>query len=349
MAEKLQSKRIAWIDNARAFSILFIVIGHTIADGILHSYVFSFHVPIFFFLSGVTFSTKKSPLEFVKDKFKRLLIPYWIFSLISIFIYIFLGNAVLQNSDSNREMLTVKECLLGMLWGTRNSGWMDWNRPLWFLPCLFVLLVAVYFIKKFLMKDSEKMYPLWIFLIISIVLFFVMRFNNWTPLLPFGILQALNALPFFIAGIITKKILYSKKTDLKIHIAIKLLLSIAFIAAGAYVNTLNSEVVSFAADHFGISWIYMLSAVLSIIGWCLLSSTFELKFVGYVGRNTMPILLMHKFPILFFSFIPFMDADKNDFIGLAVAVMSLIMCVAVGELIKKICPFIIGEKKKSVS
>lgn len=54
-------ERIFAFDAAKAIGIFFIVIGHVFHDqGIYAQYVYSFHVPLFFFLTGVTFSRGKN-------------------------------------------------------------------------------------------------------------------------------------------------------------------------------------------------------------------------------------------------------------------------------------------------
>ena len=51
--------RLNWIDWAKALAIIFVVYGHTPAEkgDFLHNYITSFHMPLFFFISG--FLTKK--------------------------------------------------------------------------------------------------------------------------------------------------------------------------------------------------------------------------------------------------------------------------------------------------
>ena len=83
-----KKERIAWIDIAKAIAIFFIVLGHQLPSGPLCGYLYSFHVPLFFFLSGLTFNTAKEPKKFFREKAKRILIPYFIFSSISIGFYI---------------------------------------------------------------------------------------------------------------------------------------------------------------------------------------------------------------------------------------------------------------------
>ena len=46
--------RIEWIDFAKGLTILLVVVGHTISNGLIRGSIFSFHMPLFFFLSGIT-------------------------------------------------------------------------------------------------------------------------------------------------------------------------------------------------------------------------------------------------------------------------------------------------------
>lgn len=68
--------RLEWIDIAKGFACLLVIVGHTISpDSTLYRYIFSFHMPLFFILAGYTFKPKPlAPL--VTSSAKRLLIPY---------------------------------------------------------------------------------------------------------------------------------------------------------------------------------------------------------------------------------------------------------------------------------
>lgn len=54
-------ERIKWVDTAKAIGIAAIVLGHTVGESPLKTYVYSFHIPLFFFLSGATFRVKGNP------------------------------------------------------------------------------------------------------------------------------------------------------------------------------------------------------------------------------------------------------------------------------------------------
>lgn len=47
-----RKERIAWIDCAKGIAILLVIVGHTVYDPRIRGAIFSFHMPLFFMLSG---------------------------------------------------------------------------------------------------------------------------------------------------------------------------------------------------------------------------------------------------------------------------------------------------------
>lgn len=56
-------ERIKWIDILRAIAIIFVVVGHTLTEGEVQTYFYSFHIPLFFFISGMLLKIKKKNLQ----------------------------------------------------------------------------------------------------------------------------------------------------------------------------------------------------------------------------------------------------------------------------------------------
>lgn len=76
--------RVKWIDYAKGITMLLVIIGHTISDDLIRGMIFSFHMPLFFMLSCVTyrFSLDKGELKAkTRKSFMHLIIP-----VISIFL-----------------------------------------------------------------------------------------------------------------------------------------------------------------------------------------------------------------------------------------------------------------------
>src|SRR5512140_3521698 len=75
----LMPKRIEYIDIARGIGILLVVLGHNdfaAFSPFFHQVIYSFHIPLFFFLSGYFINTAISFFEYSRRRFHAVLKPY---------------------------------------------------------------------------------------------------------------------------------------------------------------------------------------------------------------------------------------------------------------------------------
>ncbi|MCI9344904.1 MAG: acyltransferase [Lachnospiraceae bacterium] len=118
----------------------------------LAGWVYGFHMPLFFMLSGAVLALK--PLgafdDFVKSKIERLLIPYFVWGWLFMLPIKRLGN--FYNQDS------LLSALKGFL-GGEDSG------HLWFLTALFWCMIIFYLMKKVLEKIEVSSNFLLLFLV----------------------------------------------------------------------------------------------------------------------------------------------------------------------------------------
>src|SRR5689334_13215025 len=126
-----RDSRMLTIDVARGLGILLVVLGHNVAfresSRELYEAIYLFHMPLFFFLSGVTFRWT-SPGEALKKRARALLVPYFMMGAIAVLL-------TAQSGDLARMI----EEFRGVLYGT---GHTIRFVPLWFLPCLFLVSVS---------------------------------------------------------------------------------------------------------------------------------------------------------------------------------------------------------------
>lgn len=87
--------RLVHFDIAKAIAIILVVIGHYYPENApgwylaLHSWIYTFHMPLFMFASGyiyLSFKKDEGYFTFIKKKFRRLFVPYIIVSMIIISI-----------------------------------------------------------------------------------------------------------------------------------------------------------------------------------------------------------------------------------------------------------------------
>lgn len=79
----MNNNRVAYLDIAKFLGIACVVIGHisspveaNVMFDAIHNFVYQFHIPLFFFLSGIFYRKRESFFVFLKSKTKRLYIPY---------------------------------------------------------------------------------------------------------------------------------------------------------------------------------------------------------------------------------------------------------------------------------
>lgn len=91
------TKRVNFIDISRGISIILMIIGHVVPYiSLERRIIFSFHMPIFVFISGYFFSYRKSYKELFFS-FRKIIVPYLLtlgtFSLIQFFLT---GGSILE-------------------------------------------------------------------------------------------------------------------------------------------------------------------------------------------------------------------------------------------------------------
>lgn len=123
------SERNTLIDIAKGLGIILVVLGHNwmIAHehGLLFRLVFSFHMPLFFFLSGIFLTESEGLIRFVRTRADGLLKPYFV---------VLAAWGVARICVAKIPALAY---FVGVLYATGNT--IEWV-PLWFLPHLFLSL-----------------------------------------------------------------------------------------------------------------------------------------------------------------------------------------------------------------
>ena len=134
------SKRIEFIDIAKGIGILLVVMGHNdfaLVSPFLYKFIYAFHMPLFFFVSGMFFKSEVPFLKLLRRRFDTLLKPY-----IAIILIIFFMT--LSFTKVNFDISTAR--VIKAIYA--NGHYIDWVQ-LWFLPHLFALNIFAYLFYKF--------------------------------------------------------------------------------------------------------------------------------------------------------------------------------------------------------
>ena len=114
-------------DIMKGLGIICMILGHIPVGGITQQVIYSFHMPMFFFISGYFFSRKNTFLEFIRGKFLTILLPAF-FTIGILLLYRVLAHLLIGTE------LVLFSHIIG---------------PLWFLFALFWGVVILYFITNF--------------------------------------------------------------------------------------------------------------------------------------------------------------------------------------------------------
>lgn len=134
----MNKQRLDYLDMAKGIGILFVLIGHLQGDPYytyspyiqpLCIYIFAFHMPMFFIVSGILMAIKHTDNKPIKEtigkRFKGIMIPYFWFS----FFYLLVVVWALIVGDIQVQTLYLN------LWYVLSGYGMN---VLWFLPALFL-------------------------------------------------------------------------------------------------------------------------------------------------------------------------------------------------------------------
>lgn len=342
-----QAERIGWIDTLRAFAVFAIVLGHTLRNAtVVYPWLYSFHVPLCVLTSGIVFHVGQKKFgTFLKEKFRALMIPYYCFALISIVIYAILGSKMEKTVGGGYDVSPLQS-VIGMLYANSGTGLMRWNMPLWYIPMIFVLLLMAFWI--FRSKDNLK-WNITVFLLSALVAFILYE-KIRLPNLPFGLETAIYMFPFFALG----KVIGSVKSELtEENTLVKIAVTVGCLAVGTFMTIGNGQV-SYNADSYGTHGFgyFLVMAGMLCVGFVSLAMCFPngVTPINYIGRNTVGIMVMHKFPILFFvGLFPISKKLIGTYplvVSIMVAILSIGMCLAVSEVIYRVCPIVLGRRKR---
>ncbi len=349
---KLKKERIEWIDIARALTMFCVIVGHISPIGDIHTFMYSFHVPAFFFLSGIVTSCKGSFLQHTSKKIRTIMLPYYFFGIAAIAVYLLLGHLIPQSS-----MLSLKDCAYGLLYGSAKTDCMKFNLHLWFLPVLFVMNIIIYPIRRIAGKLGKPGAVMCVAAVISLVvsaLIFTYKPLNYFPL---GADTAVRLFPFFVAGnaascfeSIMKPCKKSAISATLYSVASVVLFTLT--AALAKLNEMKTAEgfhVNYFRDYYGNRLLFWITAIAGIAAVIAVSKLIPpVKPLTYVGQKTLAILVMQKFPIMLFNtVIPFTAAliDNSNAIAITVlSVVTLICCLAVNLFAERFLPFVYGKR-----
>lgn len=266
------ANRDATFDIMKGIAILAMVIGHCPIPDVLEKFIFVWHMPLFFLVSGYFYSPKEKK-EYVRKNARQLVLPYVVTSLVLIFIggtkELIIGKGTTQN--------TIIAALIGN--GTiNNPTFSEYSiGAIWFLLAMFWCR-CIYNILYIRLSE-----PIFGVTIVSAAV--IATYLGSLVYVPTDLLEGIEAMLFFYIG--NKAHSYNildRKTNIVFYITVVLLVALSIYAGS----------MSMVRCYYGYWPINYLAAigmtmVLYYISKCIVTN----RFLAWCGRVSMVILCVH--------------------------------------------------------
>ena len=290
---QLSSQRNRVIDAAKGIGILLVIFGHLNSySTTLQVITYSFHIPLFYVLSGMMFRREKYPTfgAFFKKRFRTLIIPYLFFSFISFPIWSLMA---IYPMGFTRENVSQIPSYFVQIFIAQNSGTVC-NTPLWFVPNLFVIECIYYFISDI---KSRNLHWLTVLVLVAAGWF---TESAYCPVdfsfLPWNISSALFAQGFYAIGNHFPKLLTDPVPTLekKSRIGSRLLVVVICFSLLVPLALYNGGV-SFGRRDLENGFVFYATGLLGTVGTLSLAALLQSSWLlNYCGRNSFCIMSTHK-------------------------------------------------------
>ena len=281
MMNKNLTNRIQWVDTAKGIGLLCVILGHLNVP-YLATWIYTFHMPLFFFLSGVVFSGRKYNFrDFLVRKITSLIVPYFT-----------LGGGIL-----------LVHCLICTIEGAPGTVYLDMLKnfiiqkhfwTVWFLACLFLVEILYYGLDSLCSKRPVLATSV----SAMICIFGLLRYRLGRGSLPWNLDVAFVAQFFFHVGFQLKKSQHLLDKVEKMNALGRVVCALSALLLNAATGLLcirfSGESMDMSIGMYGNEVLTILSAFSGIVAIILLSQMFSHKWVTYLGQNTMVIFGWHS-------------------------------------------------------
>jgi len=324
-------ERQYWVDIAKSIGIYLIVFGHLPTSDFLVNFLWTFHVPLFFFISGFL-NKSGSPEAFLKRLTFRLVIPYISIYLTTVLLVVAFGDRFYVATVN-----TVGEMLFGIFWGSQTyEGFV--NVVLWFLPALAI----VELIFNLLIQKTK-----WLYIPFLVTSIYIYQTGNYDLFLSIDL--ALLGLNYYIIGIYARKynfVQFFREVSLWILVLVFMVL-FAFTLLFAYYGNVwytgSFYPISLVGGIIGNGMVVSLSVLIE-------RTTKQQDFIIFISSNTLFIFCFHMFSNSFaVELMEKMGFQESVRSSLITALLSILMLIPFIPLTRRFFPQILGVRRKSIT
>lgn len=366
-------KRLLFIDMARLYGVALVYYGHFIesymkagssAAAMHYKFIYSFHMPLFFLLSGYIAKKHVGNTSFqawLKQQMASRLVPYLFLSLLLIIPTFWITGFTVGLS------LPSVEGYVKGIGATILAGFPYFNIPTWFLICLFVVEIFHYVTSRFLSSNARILVIALGFYIFGSLLAWNAGFMRPTNILSphgkiypyFMILEAFTGYAIYLIGVYLRRnnVLAGSASPLILAVSSFTCLVLVFLTfdlnKGMFLIPFYDAVILVASSH-GNPILFPLTAVLgSLLIVIIAKMTTRIRFLCYLGGNTVVIfglngVFYHLVNDRLASYLILLHGNDgiNIFLcGLAVSLVSMSLTVPFVFFFNRFCPQLIGKPK----
>lgn len=281
----MEKNRLNWIDIAKGICMIAVFLGHLGVEKL--GFVYSFHLTVFFILSGFTMKKAKLSAAYLKNKFGRLMASY--FTTCFFVTVVEAGTLILKRELTHFAFTQlVYNNLLRTFFASgtfENMGETYFGRnigAIWFLPAMFFAILFTQIILN--ITDNKKLQATF-----SIGIAVIGCISSKAVWLPFSIQSAMLAVPFILTGIYIRE--YNILDKIKpIHYLGFLLIFIAGCLTG---KAQVFYIVVCALGDWIITPVCAFASSFLILG--ISKKINKFKPLEYIGKNSMIYLCVHLF------------------------------------------------------
>ncbi|WP_421550376.1 acyltransferase family protein [Kluyvera intermedia] len=264
----MKTEHLDYIDTAKGIGIILVLIGHIFPRESV-DFIYLFHMPLFFFISGYLLSPK-APDYFTIKKLKSLIVPYVSFLFFILLLNTFISLAL----EHITVMETIKLYIKAIYGGALLKG--DFGAY-WFVTTLFISIVALNFLITKLRRKT-----IILVLLIMYGLSFINQYYFKDIVFPLGINICLQSIPLMYVGYYSR----CNPNFLKMLSAIGTFSLIIFL-----IYHYSSMRVDFKSTQYGLPVINTLLSIMMIFITFILSKMLKnnstLKFIGSASITIM--------------------------------------------------------------
>lgn len=313
--------RIAWIDCLRGLGLILVVIGHMAMPRWIVTYIYGFHMPLFFFLSGYLYKYNIS-IKWAVRKIDSLIIPYVLYCLI--------GVTVISCVKGDDVAHLVSLMYYGKGLGTE-----------WFLLCLFMSELLGALMLKVLGSGLGRALLGFFICVITGVCISLLNLEQY-----YMVNTVFPAAAFWLLGVVIAKSNFIDRMD-RAMVSIAVIILFVFSLLALYncrVNINGNKYGNFLLFYFvAISAIIMLTLMFKRI-------TPPINFLSIVGACSLPIMTLHVYiPMLvkkiFYWSVGIDIDDCGALIRLGARASFILLLAILTWLVTRYLPIMAGKGK----